>query len=72
MPPAGSGELSFLSIHASTLYAVHCPGEDGGKTTHDMLHWVATTGEKGSVDQKRQGGDRGMTLYGLAERTSQL
>lgn len=23
------------------------PGEDGGKTAHDMLRWTATTGEKG-------------------------
>ena len=30
-----------------TSYVAAYPGEDGGKTTHYMLGWLATTGEKG-------------------------
>ena len=30
-----------------TPYVADFPGEDGGKTAHYMLRWVATSGEKG-------------------------
>ncbi len=43
-PPS---ELRFLSVDTRTPYVVDYPGEDGDKTAHYMLRWVATTGEKG-------------------------
>ncbi len=46
-PPTGPSELSFLSVDTRTPYVADYPGEDGGKTAHYMLRWVATTGEKG-------------------------
>ena len=46
-PPTGPSELSFLSVDTRTPYVADFPGEDGGKTAHYMLRWVATTGEKG-------------------------
>ena len=46
-PPTGPSELSFLSADTRTPYLVDYPGEDGGKTSHHVLRWVATTGEKG-------------------------
>ncbi|MCK4341221.1 MAG: hypothetical protein KAY37_05795 [Phycisphaerae bacterium] len=39
-------ELSFLSVNMRTPYVVDYPGEDGGKTAHYVLRWVATTSEK--------------------------
>ncbi len=45
--PTGPSELSFLSVDARAPYVADYPGEDGGKTTHYMLRWVATTAEKG-------------------------
>ena len=47
LPPAGSSELTFLSVDTRTPDVADYPGEDGGKTAHYMLRWVATTGEKG-------------------------
>ncbi|HUU97783.1 MAG TPA: hypothetical protein VM487_18765 [Phycisphaerae bacterium] len=46
-PPVDPGELTFLSLDTRTPYVADFPGEDGGKTAHYMLRWVATTGEKG-------------------------
>jgi hypothetical protein len=46
-PPTDPSELSFLSVDTRTPYVADYPGEDGGKTAHYMLRWVATTGEKG-------------------------
>ncbi|MCK4660107.1 MAG: hypothetical protein KAV82_11350 [Phycisphaerae bacterium] len=40
-------ELSFLLVDTRTPYVVDYLGEDGGKTAHYILRWVATTGEKG-------------------------
>ncbi len=48
LPPTDPKELSFLSVDTRTPYVVDYPGEDGGKTAHYMLRWVATTGERGS------------------------
>ena len=46
-PPDGPSELKFLSIDTRTPHTAEFSGEDGGKTAHYMLRWVATTGEKG-------------------------
>ena len=46
-PPTGPSELGFLSVGTRTPYVADYAGEDGGKTAHYMLRWVATTGEKG-------------------------
>ena len=46
-PPVDPSELTFLSLDTRTPYVADFPGEDGGKTAHYMLRWVATTGEKG-------------------------
>ncbi len=40
-------EPSCLSVDTRTPYVVHCLGEEGGKTPHYMLRWVATTGKNG-------------------------
>lgn len=46
MPPTGPSELSYLSVDTRTPRVGDYFGEDGGKTAHYMLRWVATTGEK--------------------------
>ena len=43
-PPS---DLSFLSVDTLTPYVLDFPGEDGGKTAHCMLRWVATPSEQG-------------------------
>ncbi len=52
-PPTGPSELSFLLVDTRTPYVVDYPGQDGGKTAHYMLRWVATTGEKGLWNGQR-------------------
>ena len=46
-PPAGPGELSFLSVDTRTPYVVDYRGEDGGKTAHYMRRWLVVTSNKG-------------------------
>ena len=42
----GPSEPSFLPVDTRMPYVVDYPGEDGGKTAHYMLRWVATSTEK--------------------------
>ncbi len=45
-PPTGPRARSFLSVDTRKPYVVDCPEEDGGKSAHYMLRWVATTDVK--------------------------
>ena len=44
---AGRQQLAFVSIDMRRPYIADFSGEDGSKTAHYMLRWVASTGERG-------------------------
>jgi hypothetical protein len=45
-PPANPGGVTLLLLTTRTPSVAQLTGPDGGKTTHCMPRWVATTGEK--------------------------
>ena len=67
--PWSHPELSFSSVDTRTSYVVDYSGEDGGKTAHYMLRWVARTGEKGRGAKRRVRRSGRSEMVGCAQST---